>query len=89
MSKTRILSCGPHYIINPTCHIKSKYYINLIPHKVAGKLSIRLPEQIKSLDIQNIKGKHDSHKLDNMNEIAHSFDEVQGMIGDEIFEQSG
>ena len=76
-------------ILNPTRDIKSKYYINFIPQVGSGKLSVTLPRKIKNVDLPNIKSKYDSHKLDNHHEMAHSLDEVQSMINDEILRQSG
>jgi len=77
-------------ILSPTRAIKSKFYVNFILQIGTGKLSITLPGQIKNMDMPNIKGKYDLHKLDNVNEIAHLLDELgQGMINDEILRQSG
>lgn len=76
-------------ILNPTRDMKSRYYVNFIPKIGVGKLSQHIPNTIGDLNFPNKKFKHDSHKLDDVHQIAHSLDEVQDMINTEIRRQSG
>jgi len=75
-------------LLNPTRDMKSKYYINFIPKIGVGKLSIHIPNTIGDISFPNRKIKHDSHKLDDVHQIAHSLDEVQDVINAEISKQS-
>lgn len=76
-------------VLNPTRDMKSKFYINFIPKIGVGKLSIHIPNTIGDINFPNRKIKHDSHKLDDVHQIAHSLDEVQDVINAEIRRQTG
>jgi len=80
---------GEDIILNPTRDIKSKYYVNFIPQIGAGKLIFTVPDKIKDIKLPKMKINYDPSKLSNVHEMAHSLDEVQGMINDEILRQSG
>ena len=75
-------------VLNPTRDMKSKYYVNFIPKIGVGKLSIYIPK-IGDIHFPDRKIKHDSHKLDDVHQIANSLDEVQDMINTELRRQSG
>ena len=77
---------GEDIILNPTRDIKSKYYVNFIPQIGAGNLKFSIPNKIKDIILPKTKSNFDHHKLDNIHEMAHSLDEVQGMINNEVFD---
>ena len=80
---------GEDIILNPTRDIKSKYYVNFIPKIGTGKIIVTIPNKIKDIKLPKTNVKYDPHKLDNVHEMAHSLDDVQGMIDNEILRQSG
>ncbi|XP_060868583.1 uncharacterized protein LOC132943565 [Metopolophium dirhodum] len=76
-------------ILNPTQEIKSKHYVNFIPEVGQGKISFKVSDRIKSMNLPKIMVKQDSHKLEKIHEIAQSLDKVQQQIDNEILTQSG
>ncbi|KAF0718162.1 Envelope fusion protein, partial [Aphis craccivora] len=78
-----------HVTLNPTREIKTKYYINFISKIGAGSISFKINNSIKEIKIEKFKRKLDTQKLDNVHEMAHSLDEVEHMIDEEILRQSG
>lgn len=80
---------GNNIILSPTQYIKSKYYVNFIPQIGSGNLVFTVPNKIKDINLPKLVIKEDSHKLEQIHELAHSFDEVQKMIDSEIEKQSG
>lgn len=75
-------------ILNPTREIKTNYYINFIPKIGVGNISFKINNSIKEIKIEKFKYKFDSHKLDNVQEMAHSLNEVENMIDEKIVKQS-
>ncbi|KAE9521822.1 hypothetical protein AGLY_017793 [Aphis glycines] len=78
-----------HVVLNPTREIKTKYFTNFIPKIGVGNISYKINSSIKDIKIEKYKHKFDSGKLDNVHEIAHSLNEVENMIDEEILRQSG
>ncbi|KAE9521266.1 hypothetical protein AGLY_018329 [Aphis glycines] len=78
-----------HVVLNPTREIKTKYFINFIPKIGVGNISYKINSSIKDIKIEKYKHKFDSGKLDNVHEMAHSLNEVENMIDEEILRQSG
>ncbi|XP_060874003.1 uncharacterized protein LOC132947788 [Metopolophium dirhodum] len=80
---------GNDIILNPTQEIKSKHYVNFIPEVGQGKISFKVSDRIKSMNLPKIMVNQDSHKLEKIHEIAQSLDKVQQQIDNEILTQSG
>ncbi|KAE9521901.1 hypothetical protein AGLY_017708 [Aphis glycines] len=78
-----------HVVLNPTREIKTKYFTNFIPKIGVGNISYKINSSIKDIKIEKYKHKFDSGKLDNVHEMAHSLNEVENMIDEEILRQSG
>ncbi|KAE9523764.1 hypothetical protein AGLY_015824 [Aphis glycines] len=76
-------------VLNPTREIKTKYFTNFIPKIGVGNISYKINSSIKDIKIEKYKHKFDSGKLDNVHEMAHSLNEVENMIDEEILRQSG
>ncbi|KAE9542455.1 hypothetical protein AGLY_003316 [Aphis glycines] len=78
-----------HVVLNPTREIKTKYFTNCIPKIGVGNVSYKIHNSIKDIKIEKYRHKFDSGKLDNVHEMAHSLNEVENMIDEEILRQSG
>lgn len=78
-----------HVVLNPTREIKTKYFTNFIPKIGVGSISYKINNSIKGIKIEKYRHKFDARKLDNIHEMAHSLDDVERMIDEEILRQSG
>ncbi|XP_060854992.1 uncharacterized protein LOC132932633 [Metopolophium dirhodum] len=87
--RSKCRAYGNDIILNPTQEIKSKHYVNFIPEVGQGKISFKVSDRIKSMNLPKIMVKQDSHKLEKIHEIAQSLDKVQQQIDNEILTQSG
>ncbi|KAE9522146.1 hypothetical protein AGLY_017406 [Aphis glycines] len=78
-----------HVVLYPTREIKTRYFTNFIPKIGVGNISYKINNSIKDIKIEKYRHKFDSGKLDNVHEMAHSLNEVENMIDEEILRQSG
>lgn len=76
-------------VLNPTREIKSKFYVNFIPKLSEGSLAMKIPKAIPALEMPKYKHKNDLLKLDNIHELAHSLDDIQLMVENELDRQNG
>jgi len=75
-------------VLNPTQEIKSKYYVNFIPKLGIGSLSFNIPK-LNALAIPKYTQGHDLLRLDNVHKLAHSLNDIQTRVDEEIDRQSG
>ena len=80
---------GSDITLNPSRDIKTKYYANFIPQIGESNLIMDIPDKIRNINLPKLLIKEDSHKLDKIHEMAHSLDEVQKNINNEIERQEG
>jgi len=78
-------------VLNPTREVKSKYNTNFIPKISEGSLNLKFSKLITNVEIPipKYKQRNDLIKLDNVHELAHSLDDIQLMVDNELDRQTG